>query len=1065
MALVRPRLYWQIAFNAHPNDRFGLPLWTDVSHMYKRLEGPYSSGSQYELGQAQASQPSIRWLDTNEYLNPANTGSPYYPNVLPFRRVLGQAVYPPAGTGNLLNASAWRPNDAPVYDPSFESYANGAALPGWLTAVGGVSATVTTTTPQQGTKSVTYAVAGTATPQGLACTGDSGLPCIPGQQYTVSAYVRQSTASTQWLLVGDQTLAYSTFSGSASSGWAAALVGGSWTTAGGSATDYSESGGKGRHSVGTLNVRRHTTIGSGIVDADETVTITAPAVITGGSSDVLRAGILARFSSVNDYYRAEAQLGVNGVVSIVVFRRSGGVDTQLGTTVTKSFVYAAGTDISLRLKIDGSAITARCWLAAQIEPDTWDISATDTTIATGGAVGCTTLATSGVTNALPLVVAFDSFATAGSTASSTTTTTGAYVRLSLTFTATQPRHTLTIRTRGTAVAGTVNIDAIQHEIGAAATAFATSGAIVAPFMDGYIERWTREYEDQGFTGYAVTPVIDALAVAASIALDTEYAVAAADLNPTHSWPLAGQDGATVAPELSGLATWLFQPISSIFGAGTLPQFGTAIDIPGAAGITGVKFTPPSPPDGLTGEYTFFRLGGPSSGVSWPRSFHPTQWGLSMAVWVQAAAVSPATIQYLFISYSLVPFGSGLTNINPMFVYINTSGHVVATSTSRTNLVSAEGTTDILDDRPHLITATLSQVNGGDTVMIVYVDGVAEATATVTTASLGGMYTEPAQNMSLGAGDVEGFAAMVNGTLKYLNLWERTLAASEVTALWSAGGLGYAGELTGSRLERRLRDNNYGGKLRVSAGSSTMQPVSSLTDGLTEIHNITNVEAGKSWSARDGALVFEGRMQRWQRITPRGIFGEDTAAGEIPYLEEVQFDFDPFFVFALVQTTRINGATAYGGTPEARVLAARKYFPRAAPADQGDYATDELAQYKADWVFNTHKEPLLRVSVITLDPGSNPALWPTVLNLENGQRWTVKRRAKAANGGAGLTISGDYFIEQITHNSVNMDNDQWTVTMFLSPVGLASASPGVTFQPWILGDATYGVLGSTTVLGW
>jgi hypothetical protein len=127
------------------------------------------------------------------------------------------------------------PNDIAPLDPSFESYANGAAAPAALTAVGGVAATVTTTNPQQGTKSLTYAVAGTATRQGISWE----VPCVPGQQYTTSAYLRQSSASTQWLLTDEQNLVWDDFGRTASSGWGTADSGGAWSTSGGSASDYS----------------------------------------------------------------------------------------------------------------------------------------------------------------------------------------------------------------------------------------------------------------------------------------------------------------------------------------------------------------------------------------------------------------------------------------------------------------------------------------------------------------------------------------------------------------------------------------------------------------------------------------------------------------------------------------------------------------------------------------------------------------------------------------------------------------------------------------------------------
>jgi hypothetical protein len=80
----------------------------------------------------------------------------------------------------------------------------------------------------------------------------------------------------------------------------------------------------------------------------------------------------------------------------------------------------------------------------------------------------------------------------------------------------------------------------------------------------------------------------------------------------------------------------------------------------------------------------------------------------------------------------------------------------------------------------------------------------------------------------------------------------------------------------------------------------------------------------------------------------------------------------------------------------------------------------------------------------------------IIALEIGTRVTVKRRAKAANGGAGITQSADFYVESINHHDISAEASTWATTLLLSPVPLA--------QPWILENATYGVLDSTTVLG-
>ncbi len=72
--------------------------------------------------------------DPDEYLNPANTASPYYPNVVPYRQCVLQAMWPNSGTGNLLNSLSG-------FDPTFEDY-DADSTPDWVTAVGGTSPAV-----------------------------------------------------------------------------------------------------------------------------------------------------------------------------------------------------------------------------------------------------------------------------------------------------------------------------------------------------------------------------------------------------------------------------------------------------------------------------------------------------------------------------------------------------------------------------------------------------------------------------------------------------------------------------------------------------------------------------------------------------------------------------------------------------------------------------------------------------------------------------------------------------------------------------------------------------------
>lgn len=1056
----RPQLWWQAAWSADPNTDPADPLWmrrwTDITPMVRKVSG-ISRGRMYELVKSQAGQPSINFWDPNEYLNQANTDSPYYPDVQPLRELLGQAMWDNGGTGNLINPDMWMPNDIAPLDPSFEGYSNGAAAPDTVTAVGGVTPTITTTNPQQGTKSLTYTVAAVATRQGVSWE----VPCVPGQEYTTSAYIRQSSASTQWLMVDGLNNAWDNYERTEVDTWGDADSGQTWAPTGGAASAYFVSDGQGKISVTAVNSSRIQLIDTGGTDGRAVYYFTVPAVATGASYFTY---LFMRGTDASNAYYARIEWATSGNATLRMARFVAAASTLLGSGVSLG-PYAAGEVWALAFDLVGTQLQAKAWNTTGNQPRDWQETVTDSTITTGTLAGPRAFLNSGVTNTLPMLFAYDRFAVIGTTASSTTTTTGAYVRLSKTFIATAPTHTVTVATRGTAVAGTVNVDAIQHEPGDTASAFTTSGPCIYPILLDNVERWPRSnVEDTaGFAGQCDTTAVDGLAALNAITLDPDYAAAVMALEPDYLWRLDGGSGTSTAQETSGNQGPPLIPFDSKYGPGNPVEFGTPIEIVGAYGGTGAMFTPVDNSTAFTPDTilsTGRATGTPQ--IRFPAGgFNTSQWSATITAWVKATPTDP--VSSMIVAFPLAVVSPIPTA--PIFLQIVGDTAVAQIQSPNGSSLTTGSGVVVADGTPHLLVGTITQVSGGNTTVNLYVDGELDDTQSATTTSLGGMFTAPCTVMGVGGAGING-SQVINGVVAYTALWDRELSADEVTALWTAGGLGHAGELSGTRVARRLEQGGYNGATRISAGSTTMQPSTAGTvDALTDAQNTTTVEDGTMWVAPDGAFVFEGRQERWLRLTARGVFGEDETGGEIPYLDGVRFDYDPAFVFANVRVSRVNGTTAVGGTAVDIATAARRFFPRSSPPDSGDYETDALAQYKADWTFNSHKAPLRRVSVLTIDPSSNPALWKKALGIEIGQRWTVKRRAKAANAGAGITMSEDYFVERVIHNEINMDTGRWTISLIMSPIGLVTNPPGVTFQPWILENATYGILDSTTVLGW
>lgn len=1086
-----PDLYHFIGFNADPADPTAIPMWTSVGHMLRTVD-EFARGRQYELGQSRIRGSKIDFRDPDEYLNPVNTGSPYYPFCQPYRQMLHQAVWTRGQTGNLLNLTNWR---VPA-DGSFESYTAGAAAPGWITTQN-IGAVISTSNPQAGTKSLQGTTVASTNRQGI----QFDVPCVPGMQYTTSAYVRQTAASTMLIRQSTQSLVVDPFNRTTASGWGSPpspastatpqASGSAWTLTGGANSDRSTTAatlyapGYGSVLLTSTATPRYQTQAVGVRDVRQRIRVAVPAVATGS---YMSAGLVARYTDASNHYRCELRFNTDRTVTIIMISRVAGVDTTITSAALDGVMYNAGDEFFLDFWVTQGIQYATAWRLGSIAPRvTWDSSSLDwlifggsTAISTAGAVGTRFNLDAGNTNSSPTFTAYN-YSAVGALEGTSTSTTGAYVRLSVTYTATQPSHAVTVVTDGAALAGTLNIDSIQHEQAAAASAFTSTGSVVYPVARPYIERFPRTYDAAGYEGHCVAETVDNLAALAAVSLPSEYDYAVMELGPDYYWPLGDGDGTTLYPDATGNNNPPLGLDISKYGIGTIPSGGGAIDIPGAAGATGVQFTPPTPATGSKLAATVLGIGklaeSPGQVFAVPSSLTGVAgvWRMTVAMWVKVDN-SGATQMGFYASRQIgttagkayVPIAVGIdTGSGTQYSNVDSSGGIHVLS-------SGEGLSgiNIMDGLPHLLVGIVVQDTAGNTRVDRLIDDQLDGTATATTASLGGALAAQTDSLVVGAtDDGTSFLGVADGVIAKVAVWNRELDPSETAALYAAGHTAYAGESSATRIYRHITQGGYVGARRISQSTVTFDTGDPITfmqapswtgqmDLLTDTQNTTVAEQGTLWPAPDGAICTETREDRFLRLTPTYAFGEDYAGGEYPYEVGVAFDFDATFVFGNVEVSRPGGAAVTGGYAADVARARARYFARTYGANV-DVQTDQIAQDLADWIFYSHRAPVLRVAGVTFHPAALAALWPMILGVEVGTRVTVKRRAKAANGGAGITMSADYFVETIRHHGIDMDAGQWWVDMELSPVGTA---PGPTQQPWILENTTYSVLGLTTILG-
>jgi hypothetical protein len=1033
-----PLVSTQVAFNCGFAD-LPVPVWTDLTSRMWSLT--CSRGRQYELDQNQAGTGQLVMADHDEVLNIANpsAGLPYQSNVVPYRQALIQAQCPPAPVGsavNLLNASTQAPGPT---DPSFETSTVGST-PTWLSPAGSTAPVVGTTTPHTGSHDLGWSVANGTTVQGVSYQ----VPCMPGHQYTSSVYVQQASASTQSIRVTDQVVVGDNFNRTTASGLGSAdFVGGAWSTAGGSASDFSTAAGTGVPPLGvasqantTVNVARSATIGS-VVDSAQLGLLAVPVVAVGGEIDV---ALYARYIDGNNHYLAELQFGTDQSVTLRVRKNVAGTFSTVGSTFTQAWSYSAGSQVWVRLVVNGPAIMARAWLYGSLEPSTWQISTTDTSLTAAGGVGFRSSLASTNTNTLPVTITLQTYSATGSVLGTTTTTTGSYQRLTVTWTATQPLHTVQLATSGTAVAGAVLLDDIQHEVGASASTFASSGPVIYGVHRGYVERWPSNWNYQGMYGYAQVTTVDGFAALAARKLHSAYRAAVLALRPDYYWPMGEPAGAATFADVTGRGNPSLKPRVPVYGAGAAPAAGASLGMAGDPNGFGVKFAPTT--DGTfaeveDGEILVAGTAAGTSPVTLPAKIG-TSWALTASFWINAA---PAPGSFTNTTPLFLPSVTG--NYLPLGFFINNSG---AVETDFVNFVGgsftsviASGAGAVLDGRPHLVVAVVTQAT--NTTVTTYVDGVQVSTNTKTTAAVG-VLGQSSVDISVG-GSANGInnGSQVNGIVAHAAVWNRALSSTELTSLWTAGK-GYVGEASGSRITRYLTSVGYGGASAIDTGQSTMgaDTAAEASILLTDALAVATTENGNLWFTGQGTVTFTSRTRRYLTTTAKWTFGE----AETPYLGDVSYDHDPQLVYNDVLVRNASGIS-----PEATDVASQSaYGPRTLSRDVNTQFDTEASD-AASWLLATHKAPHQRIATLTLDPASNPGVWPVALGMEIGDRVTVKRRTSA------FTMTADYFVESIAHRQ---DPQSWTVSLQCSPASLWKT-------PWLLNDATYSVLGSTTVLGY
>lgn len=195
------------------------------------------------------------------------------------------------------------------------------------------------------------------------------------------------------------------FGRTSSNGWGSADTGQAWTVTGGDAADYAVGSGIGTVTQPATNTAHLTLTSSPSADVDVYVDVAASALASGAS---LVTGPLIRAADASNWYVARVEFTTAAAIQISIRKRVAGSETTLSSVVTTALTHVADTYYTVRFKASGASLMAKIWLSTDLQPATWDVTATDASLQSADNVGTRSFAATGSLLVNP-VLKFDNF--------------------------------------------------------------------------------------------------------------------------------------------------------------------------------------------------------------------------------------------------------------------------------------------------------------------------------------------------------------------------------------------------------------------------------------------------------------------------------------------------------------------------------------------------------------------------------------------------------------------------------------------------------------------------------
>lgn len=581
-------------------------------------------------------------------------------------------------------------------------------------------------------------------------------------------------------------------------------------------------------------------------------------------------------------------------------------------------------------------------------------------------------------------------------------------------------------------------------------------------FQGYEETfWPQQYDSRGRYTYCTPTFVDAFAALAKISLlDCVLDEMLLDA-PLALYPL-DDSGGSAAGNISATrqATALIQNTGTGIESNIVSPPGFIWDATATAALGATRIPPTTAGTALgftlaTG--ASFRENRWGSYLKLPSGAFPTSLGSGFSVefWFRtdALTVSGTASITLFTATTRVPNAeAGGLGTNYLAVSVGGSlyGIQALMGTASGAAVAASASTARYDDGNYHHAVVTVDSTGKNVAL--EVDGAA-ITTTVLAATTG---LDPSGMSAWAFGQIEHSSATntntYNTAVSHIATYATVLSGTRIAAHYTAGLNAFSGESPSTRITRLLTYASWLTALKsidTTSASEANTPLQGATDLdgkslLGALLDVADSVMGSLDVDGQGRVRYRARDYRELQTTPAQIWGESSGTGEQPYSEPLPvIGVKPDYLFSQVEVDQLNGISIMRGDAAAELA----YFPTAKQISTELLDPNQVIDL-ADELLRRYKDPHARVERVSFNPAANPSLWPSMLALDLGLRTRFMRRPQVAP-----TKQLECYVEQVTH-TCTASPLTWTVDV------VTSAAP--PFFPWIIGDATYGVLDSTTI---